>query len=94
MFCEETYRSLQKQLSSQVWSGVPTDRAPTDRQRVMGELRDLRARREQEEAAYEADEKALVLRARRLELSWEHIASRLGRTRSALWKKYHEAERR
>jgi hypothetical protein len=58
----------------------------------MAELRDLRARREAEEVAYEAEEMRLVLRARRLELSWEQIASRLGRTRSALWKKYHGTE--
>lgn len=58
----------------------------------MGELRDLRARRDAEAAAYEAEEMELVLKARHLELSWEQIASRLGRTKSALWKKYNQHE--
>lgn len=58
----------------------------TDRDDVRRDLRSIRTVAETNETA----ELEAVQRARDLELSWEIIARELGRTRSAVWNKYHD----
>jgi len=53
-------------------------------------LRDLRRRREQWAVDYETEEQHEVESARQAGLSWEDIATALGRVRSSVWEKYHE----
>ena len=55
-------------------------------------LAQLRIRRESLDrirAAYDADEIAAVRAARLDGMPWDRIASVLGRTRSAVWERYH-----
>jgi hypothetical protein len=62
----------------------------TDRDRALAALRVLRERRQADDKAYEQAELAAVKAARRVELSWEQIATALDRTRSGVWKRYHQ----
>lgn len=52
---------------------------------LLEQLGGLRRRREKDEDL----EATLVLAARHEGITWEEIAVRLGRTRSAVWKKHH-----
>lgn len=63
---------------------------PDDKEAHRQRLRELRVRREEWQLDYEYEESEVVAAARQGGLSWEDIASALGRRRSSVWEKYHD----
>jgi glutamine synthetase adenylyltransferase len=61
----------------------------SEEEEVFEVLRSLRVTRESQNRVYETAERAAVIRARQAGISWERIAQALGRTRPAVWQKYH-----